>query len=75
MVLNLLVLRIIKPPSQSRFEFHFGISQWTSELSLNYCVHSFHCQSSLGLKDRLESESVMSPDTKALISEMIEVWA
>ena len=54
---------------------HLEIEQRTSELSLNYCAHSFHGWSSFGLEDGLESESVMSPDTKPFISEMAEVWA
>ncbi len=55
--------------------FHVEIEQSTSELSLNYCVHPLHGWSSFGLEDGLESESVMSPDAKAFISEMAEVWA
>lgn len=55
--------------------FHVETEQRTSELSLNYCVYPFHGESSFGLEDGLESESVMSPDAKAFISEMAEVRA
>ena len=55
--------------------FHVGTGQITSELSLNYRVHRFHGWSSFGLEDGLESESVMTPDTKPFVSEMAEVWA
>ena len=55
--------------------FRFETEQRTSELPLNYCVYPFHGWSPFGLEDGLESESVMSPDAKAFISEMAEVRA